>query len=107
VSQDEAERFIRTYYDEVNAGDYSAAWASLTPEFQRGKARSYDYYVNFWNENDIEIGQVLLVSSDASGAIVHVDLRWNGSGPWLTDEFVLRRGSSGELLIAAQKQVSR
>ena len=60
-----------------------------------------------WDDNDIAIGPVELVSSDATGAVVHVDLRWNGSGPWLTDEFVLRRGSGGELLIAAQRQVGR
>ena len=34
------------------------------PEFQRGMAQSYDYYVGFWNDNDIEVGDVELVDTN-------------------------------------------
>jgi hypothetical protein len=107
ISQQEAEGFLRNYYDEVEAGDYAASWSRLTPEFQRGKARSYEYYTGFWDDNDIEIGDVRLVASDASEARVQAELRWNDQDNWITDEFLLRRSENGELLIAAQTAVGR
>ena len=94
--------FIRDYYAEVAARDYDASWSQLAPEFQRGKAVSFDYYVGFWNENDVEVGEVAVVRAGERDATLHVDLRWNRSGPWLTDEFALREEDGG-WLIAAQK----
>ena len=93
---------MRGYCDAVEAGDYERSWSQLTPEFQRGKARSFDYYVEFWNEYDIEVGDVRLVDADSERAIVDVELRWNGSSDAVTDRFELRRSSSGQLLIAGQ-----
>ena len=84
------------------AGDYDASWSQLAPEFQRGKAVSFDYYVRFWNENDVEVGDVWVLSVVERDATLRVDLRWNRSGPWLTDEFALRQ-EDGRWLIAAQK----
>ena len=107
VSQDEAQSFFQTYYDEVNAGEYTSSWARLTPEFQNGMARSFDYYVDFWDENDVEVRGVQLVSSNTIEARVHVDLRWNGRGRAITDEFLLRRSETGELLIASETTVDR
>ena len=43
---------MRSYYEAVAAGDYEQSWSQLSPEFQRGKARSFDYYAEFWDEND-------------------------------------------------------
>ncbi len=101
----EAETFIRTYYDEVAAGDYQASWVKLAPEFQQGMARSYEYYVDFWEQNDIEVDDVALVEGDEQGAIVRVELRWNGSATVVTNEFTIRAGEGGDPLIAQQRGV--
>ncbi len=101
----EAETFVRSYYDAVAAANYETSWSLLAPEFQRGKARSYEYYVGFWNDNDIEVGDVDLVDANQNRAIVNVELRWNGSTTSVTDQFTLRPGDNGELLIAGQDTV--
>ena len=93
---------MRDYYDSVAAGDYQTSWAELAPEFQRGRAQSYEYYTSFWDENDIEIGDVRFVSAQGDEALVDVDLRWNGRGEVQTDRFTLRRADDGSLLIARQ-----
>lgn len=102
VTAARADAFLRTYYDAVEEGDYEQAWSQLTPEFQRGKARSYDYYVGFWDDNDIAVGDIVLVDAAAGRAIVDAELRWNGSNTASTSRFELR-ASSGGLLIAAQE----
>ena len=104
LSPAEAESLLRGYYAQVAAGDYATSWSQLTPEFQRGKARSFEYYSGFWDENDIEVGDIELVESHAREAIVYVDLRWNDSNSWQTDEFRLRR-DNGDWLIAEQTTV--
>ena len=102
----QAESYVRAYYDAVSVGAYEQSWSQLTPEFQRGKARSYDYYVGFWDDNDIEVGDVVLVDVDPRRAIVDVELRWNGSSNTITDRFELRPGPNGELLIASQDNIA-
>ena len=102
VTAARADAFLRAYYDAVEAGNYEQAWSQLTPEFQRGKARSYDYYVGFWDDNDIAVGDIVLVDATAGRAIVDAELRWNGSNTASTSRFELRASSDG-LLIAAQE----
>ena len=102
VTASEADSFLRNYFDAVETRDYALSWSQLSPEFQRGKARSFDYYVEFWNENDIEVGDVGLVDADSERAFVDVELRWNGSTDAVTDRFELRRSLEGRLLIAGQ-----
>jgi hypothetical protein len=102
VSEQEAATFIRTYYDAVSRGEYDTTWGLLSPEFQRGMARSYDYYSDFWNENDAEVGGVEVIQADEDGAVVAVELYWNGSDQAESHQFTLRRGGSGELLIVGQ-----
>ena len=94
---------MRSYYDAVQTADYETSWAQLAPEFQRGKAVSYEYYVEFWDANDIAVGEVELIESTGDQAIVHVDLYWNGSAEPTTDRFTLRPGPDGQPLIAAQR----
>jgi serine/threonine protein kinase len=98
----EAETFVRDYYDAVAAGNYDWSWSQLAPEFQRGMARSYDYYTQFWNDNDIAVGDVELVDADQDRVIVSVELRWNGNSDAVTNEFTLRADEDGDLLIASQ-----
>jgi hypothetical protein len=69
---------VHSYYDAVALGDYERSWSQLTPEFQRGTARSYDYYVEFWDDNDIDVGDVDVREVDQR-ILVDVELRWNGS----------------------------
>jgi hypothetical protein len=102
VTESQARAFIRSYYDAVAAGDYDTSWSQLAPEFQRGKARSFEYYVDFWNDNDIAVGTVHLVDADDERAIVNVELRWNGSSTAGVDQFTLRPDEDGRLLIAGQ-----
>jgi tRNA A-37 threonylcarbamoyl transferase component Bud32 len=102
VTESQAETFIRSYYDAVTAGNYDMSWSQLAPEFQRGKARSYEYYVDFWNDNDIEVETVQLVDADGEQAIVNVELRWNGSSTAVFDQFTLRPDENGRPLIAGQ-----
>ena len=97
-----AEMFLRDYYDAVAAGDYDRSWAQLAPEFQTGTARSFDYYTGFWDDNDLEVGEVELVRADADGAVVIAELRWNGSDQAVRSQFSLRRGGDGTFLIADQ-----
>jgi hypothetical protein len=103
TTEPQAEAFVRDYYDLVAVGDYPRSWAQLAPEFQHGKARSYEYYVNFWNANDVEIGDVDLVDVDRDRVVVRAALRWNGEGRAVVDELTLRPGDNGELLITRQE----
>jgi serine/threonine protein kinase len=105
ISSAEADAFIRSYFDAVALGDYPTTWSQLTPDFQRGKARSYENYVSFWDANDAAVGDVVLVDADATEAVVDVQLYWNGSDTPETDRFTLRRGEDGELLIARQTTI--
>ena len=100
----DAEAFVRDYYAAVEAGDYETSWAQLTPEFQSGKARSFEYYASFWEANDIELRKVRMIESSDSEARVHADLRWNDQGPWITDEFQLVQ-EDGRWLIRNQESV--
>jgi serine/threonine protein kinase len=102
----EAATYLRSYYDAVAAGDYERTWAQLAPEFQTGTARSFDYYVGFWEENDIEVGDVELVEADAERAVVDAELRWNGSADAVVARFTLRPGADGTLLIADQETIT-
>lgn len=101
----QAETFVRSYYDAVAAGDYKASWPQLAPEFQQGKAQSYEYYTGFWTDNDVEVGAVELVEAKKDRALVNVELRFNGSDTGTTDQFTLRPSGSGKLLIAEQNTV--
>ena len=101
-----AESFVREYFDAVAVGNYERSWSQLTPEFQRGKARSYEYYVQFWDDNDIDVGDVVMVGVDPGRAVVDVELRWNGTSNPVTDRFELRPGTDGQLLIARQETIS-
>ena len=107
VTPARAESFVRDYFAAVAAGDYTRSWSQLTAEFQHGKARSYEYYVGFWDDNDIAVDDVELVDADPSKVIVDVVLRWNGSSDTTTDRFELRRGPDGQLLIARQDTIAR
>ena len=105
ITESQAEAFLHAYFDAVTSGSYERSWSQLAPEFQRGKARSYDYYVGFWNDNVVEVGDVRLVDATAEGAVVNVDLRWNGNDTPVTDQFTLRVGDDGELVIAEQNTI--
>ena len=105
IAESQAEAFLHAYFDAVTSGSYERSWSQLAPEFQRGKARSYDYYVGFWNDNDVEVGDVRLVDATADRAVVNVDLRWNGNDTPVTDQFTLRVGDDGELIIAEQDTI--
>ena len=105
ITESQAEAFLHAYFDAVASGSYERSWSQLAPEFQRGKARSYDYYVGFWNDNDVEVGDVRLVDATADRAVVNVDLRWNGNDTPVTDQFTLRVGDDGELIIAEQDTI--
>jgi serine/threonine protein kinase len=105
MTAEEAETYVRSYYDVVRVGNYGVSWSQLTPEFQRGKAVSYEYYVGFWNDNDVEVGDVDLVDANHEHVIVNVALRWNDSATAVTEQFVLRPGEDGELLIASQRSI--
>jgi hypothetical protein len=100
-----AERFLRTYYDDVAAGDYERSWVQLAPEFQRGTAVSFEYYTDFWDDNDVELGAVELVGADAERAVVNAELYWNGSSSPTLEQLLLRRGDDGTILIAEQETV--
>ena len=104
LSQDAAEAFLGDYYAAVEQGDYETSWEQLTPEFQSGKARSFGYYASFWDTNDVELRRVTMIESSDEEARVRADLRWNGRGPWITEEFVLVR-EDGQWLIADQFSV--
>jgi len=92
---------LSDYYAAVDARDYETSWAQLTPEFQTGKARSFEYYTSFWDANDVELRRVVTVESSDDEARVRADLRWNERGPWITEEFGLVR-QDGRWLINDQ-----
>jgi serine/threonine protein kinase len=106
LTPDLANAFVRTYYDLVGVGDYEASWSRLAPEFQRGRARSYEYYVDFWNQNDAQVDGVQLVESTPDRAVVIVDLRLNGSQTPIRDQLTLRAGPDGQPLIAREVNLS-
>ena len=79
LSKRDAEAFLTDYYAAIEAGDYETSWAQLTPEFQSGKARSFEYYTSFWEANDIELRKVRMIESSDNEARLRADLRWNAS----------------------------
>jgi hypothetical protein len=103
VSASAAETFVRDYYTAVRAGDYQRSWSQLAPQFQRGRARSFEYYVDFWNDNDVDVGDIVMVSADADTAIVDVELRWIETGRASVQRLELRAGPGGQLLIAGEE----
>jgi serine/threonine protein kinase len=107
LSDSEAEAFIEGYYADVAAGDYERSWSQLAPEFQSGKAVSYEYYTGFWDDNDVDVEDVDLLHANSHEATMLVELRWNGSDSTTTDEFTLRRDEAGRWLIAAQTSADR
>ena len=106
ITADNAASFVRSYYDAVAARDYELSWSQLAPEFQSGKARSFDYYVEFWNRNDVEVVDIATIDLTPEWATMDVELRWNGSSDTVTDRFELRRGTNGQLLIARQETIA-
>jgi eukaryotic-like serine/threonine-protein kinase len=98
ASAQEVAAFLSDYYAAVGAGDYETSWAQLTPEFQNGKARSFEYYTSFWDANDVDLRRVAAVQTGEDAARVRADLRWNGRGPWITEEFELVRGAGRWLI---------
>ena len=106
LTPDLADAFVRTYYDLVEAGQYEASWSRLAPEFQRGRARSYEYYVDFWNQNDAQVDGVQLVDSTPDRAVVIVELRLNGSQTLIRDQLTLRPGPDGQPLIAHEANLN-
>jgi serine/threonine protein kinase len=105
MTAEEAETYVRSYYDAVAAGNYERTWSQLTPEFQRGRAVSYEYYIGFWNDNDVEVADVDLVTANDEHVIVNVALRWNDSVTAVTEQLTLRPGEEGDLLIASQRTI--
>jgi serine/threonine protein kinase len=103
VTATAVETFVREYYEAVQAGDYERSWSQLAPQFQRGRARSFEYYVDFWNDNDIDVGDVVTVSVDANTAIVDVELRWTETGDASIQRLELRADAGGQLLIAGEE----
>ena len=85
----DADEFLRDYYAAVEAADYDTSWAQLTPDFQTGKARSFEYYTSFWEANDVELRKVRTIESSDDAARVRAELRWNDRGKWSTEEFAL------------------
>jgi tRNA A-37 threonylcarbamoyl transferase component Bud32 len=102
VTADQADLFVRSYYDLVRAHDYERSWTMLAPEFQRGRARSYEYYSDFWNRNDVDVAGVTLVDATTDRALVIVEQRWNGASTVIRDQLILRLGPDGQLLIARE-----
>jgi len=106
ISGADVETFLRQYYDEVAASEYETSWSQLAPEFQRGKAQSYEYYAGFWDRNDVTVGDIDVIESNEDGAIAVMDLFWNGSSRASAEQFTVRRGDNGKLLIARQTTLS-
>jgi len=106
ISGADVETFLRQYYDEVAASEYETSWSQLAPEFQRGKAQSYEYYTGFWDRNDVTVGDIDVIESNEDGAIAVMDLFWNGSSRASAEQFTVRRGDNGKLLIARQTTLS-
>jgi len=102
ATPEQAGAFLRAYYEAVADGNYELSWSELAPEFQSGRARSYDYYVEFWNDNDVQLDDVRVVSTTPDQVLLDADLRWNGGTSVVTSRFTLRRGQDGELLIARE-----
>ncbi|MET0323696.1 MAG: serine/threonine-protein kinase, partial [Ilumatobacteraceae bacterium] len=103
VDASAAEAFVRGYYEAVQAGDYQRSWSQLAPQFQRGRARSFEYYVDFWNGNDVDVGDVALVSVSADTALVDVELHWTQSGNASIQRLELRADGGGQLLIVGEE----
>ena len=105
LTQADVETYVRSYFDAVAARDYEVSWSQLTPEFQQGTAVSYDYYSDFWDDNDVEIGDVELVDANAERALVNAAIFWNGNDSADVTQFTLVPGDDGEFLIADQTVV--
>ena len=76
---------------------------SSPPSSSAGRARSFEYYVDFWNDNDVDVGDVVMVSVDANMAIVDVELNWTQTGGASIQRLELRADAGGQLLIAGEE----
>ncbi|WP_051551242.1 serine/threonine-protein kinase [Nocardioides sp. URHA0020] len=100
VTADGMENFIEDYLVTVTS-DPAAAWAELTPQFQK-ESGSFGQYKKFWS--DIQSADLLDAQADPDSLVIRYSVEYlHQDGSKTTDEVTLRlEGTDGDFLIAGE-----
>ena len=103
ITAQEAETFVRAYYDAVAAGNYRnvvvPAGSRSSNVAWRGRTTTTSVSGTTTTSKSATSNSS---TADQDQAIVLVELRWNGNTTAETNQFTLRENEAGDLLIASQ-----
>jgi len=100
--------FVVAYYDQVNGGDYEAAWPKLTQEFRDARNLTFDGYTRYWRNTSLALDDLRYAPGPAPNeGRVRFAARYDTFGRIVeeTDELTLRREQDGRLVITEQRRV--
>lgn len=109
ISEPEAIAFVRTYYDEVAAGDYITSWPKLAAEFATSRNLTLDRYSNYWRNTTLVLDQLTFAPGPGDD---HARVRFNatyttaGHTVAEADQLTLRRADDGTLVVTDQRRLS-
>ena len=108
IATDEAAAFVRTYYGEVEAGDYESAWDRLSVDYQRDGPGGYEDYVTYWDRNDVEVLGVEVTSSSDDRTVCRLTMRYHTPDRTAeeVDEATLVRDADGDIVILSFERVA-
>ena len=108
VGQDEAIRFVTSYYSSLAAGDYQTTWPLLSEEFRAQRNLTFERYVAYWEHHSITLNDLRFREGPGSDeGRVRFDARYSSNTGTIneTDEITLRHQTDGTLIIVAQEIV--
>ncbi len=108
IAEEEALAFVRTYYDQVAAGEYESTWPRLTQEFRDARNLTFESYARYWRNTSLELGDLRYTPGPGlQEGQVRFEARYTTDGRVVeeTDELTLRREPDGSLVIAEQRIV--
>ena len=108
VGQDEAIRFVTSYYASLAAGDYQTPWPLLSEKFRAQRNLTFERYIAYWEHHSITLNDLRFREGPGSDeGRVRFDARYSSSTGTVneTDEITIRRQADGTLIIVAQEIV--
>jgi serine/threonine protein kinase len=109
IGGEEALAFVRTYYQQIDSGDYDTTWPSLTQEFRDARDLTFESYTRYWRNTSIELGELSFVPGPGPyEARVRFPARYTTTSGVAEeiDELTLQREQDGRVVIIEQRIVS-
>jgi hypothetical protein len=94
------DNLVRSYFTNIQSGQYQKAWDMLPSDLQRNKSTHPDGYKSFtdwWQKTSVDVDAIKVASKSDQDAIVDADVRYKtrkGSPQPLHLRYFLRRSSS-------------